>query len=206
MSCTALEPPTCEVGDNAARSGRHEEAVSSLTQCLDTPWLTKESRRNALEARAWSFANTDSPMRAVADQEEAFRLKHPNEYHEWINFASYLRAADRLEDSLNAIYSAEKLGSSEPSMMTQYNLGWTLYELGRNEEAIAAFSRGIPNQPDYLFVYWRRGLAFERMGNSEEAKTDFRMVDALLKKTPLNAGSQKYLPEIRAKLDAYGIS
>ena len=31
-----------------------------------------------------------------------------------------------------------------------------------DREAVEAFSKGIPLQPAYAFVYWRRGLAYSR--------------------------------------------
>jgi len=60
-----------------------------------------------------------------------------------------------------------------PSMMTQYNLGWSLYKIGRFEVAIEAFNTGIPIQPDYAFVYFRRGLAYVKLGKEAQAKEDF---------------------------------
>ena len=58
-------------------------------------------------------------------------------------------------------------------MVTQYNLGWSLYKLNRFEESIQAFTKGIPQQPDYPFVYLRRGLAYYKLGRSVNAKEDF---------------------------------
>ena len=81
---------------------------------------------------------------------------HPHvEYRDYINFAMYLRRVGHYEDSLRALHSAENLdkANDHPAMMTQYQIGWTLSALGRYDEAVTAFTRGIPDQPDYPFVY-----------------------------------------------------
>ena len=89
-------------------------------------------------------------------------------------------------------------------MMTQYNLGWTLFELGRHREAIKAFTLGVPKQPDYPFVYWRRGLAYEAVGNKTLAKGDFETAAKLFM-----AGKDKWkqedLKDVRDKLLQYGL-
>jgi len=78
-------------------------------------------------------------------------------------------------NSLEPLLKAEVLDerSGHVSMMTQYNLGWSLYELGKYEEAISAFTKGIQDQPDYPFVYFRRGLAYDKIERVEKAESDF---------------------------------
>src|SRR5687767_587771 len=77
----------CDQGDAAARSGKYSDAISLLTRCLDDSSLSADQRRRALQGRAWSYANADVSAKAVVDQEEAFRLRPPAEYHELLNFA-----------------------------------------------------------------------------------------------------------------------
>ena len=145
---------------------------------------------------------------AVSDQEAAFKISAATDYREFINYASYLRSANRIADSLAPLRAAEALDSAAGNigMMTQYNLGWTLQELGQHEEAIASFSRGIPLQPDYAFVYYRRGISLEALGRKEEARTDFQMAAQLIKKSPdIERKSGKFMPQLREKFKAYGI-
>ncbi len=89
--------------------------------------------------------------------------------------------------------------------MTQYQLGWTYQELGRHEEAIAAFSKGIPQQADFAFAYYRRGLSFESLGQKEAARADFQKVRALVATADRGKVSDKELPDIRKKLAEYGV-
>lgn len=190
-----------------ASNGNYQEAIPVLTTCLKSQDGPSNTRRRAYEARAWAYSNQENPKAAVADQEAAFQIAPAGAHHEFINYASYLRAAGRVADSLAPLRSAEATdrAAGQVSMMTQYNLGWTLQELGQHEEAIAAFSRGIPVQSEYAFVYYRRGLSQEALGRKDAARADFEKVAGLIKTPEAERKSGKYLPQIREKLKEYGI-
>ncbi len=91
---------------------------------------------------------------------------------------------------------------SESRMSYFYHLGWTHYEMGQYREAISDFTEGLKTQPDYLYAYWRRGLAFEKLGELSKAKSDYaRAYEIGMKNNP-----QKFFeameknPEIKEKL------
>lgn len=197
----------CDLGYKSASAGEHKQAVPLLSACLNSGKASAAETRNAHEARAWAQSNLGDAMSAVADQESAFRLSRPDTHREFINYASYLRAAGRLEDSLAALKSAEAIENATGTvgMMTLYNLGWTLQELGKHEEAIAAFTRGIPAQPDYAFVYYRRGISLEKAGRKDAAYSDFEKVSRLIQPSQVTGLSAKYLPQVREKLNEHGL-
>lgn len=195
----------CEAGSEAAHTGAYERAVSVISVCLAIPGLPKDKRAEALEVRAWSHSILGKHARAVEDQEAAHRLRPPSEYREFINYASYLRAAGRIQDSLTAILEAERMEGGKVSMMTQYNKGWSLLELGRHREAVEAFTKGLPIQPDYAFVYWRRGLAYEGLGDKRQARSDFERAATLLIDKGNVAAAGDLLPAMREKLRQYGL-
>ncbi len=165
----------CGYGQKNAQDGHYEVALELLGKCLELKSLSAEQRAFYLQSRAWSYFSLDDFDNALDDQQQSFRLVAPSTRDELINYAAYLRMAGRVQQSLEPLREAEALDERDghSSMMTQYNLGWSLYELGRYDEAIAAFSRGIPSQPDYPFVYFRRGLAYDRVGRTDEADADF---------------------------------
>jgi tetratricopeptide (TPR) repeat protein len=165
----------CGYGQKNAQDGHYEVALELLGKCLELESLSAEQRAFYLQSRAWSYFSLDDFDNALDDQQQSFRLVAPSTRDELINYAAYLRMAGRVQQSLEPLREAEALDERDghSSMMTQYNLGWSLYELGRYDEAIAAFSRGIPSQPDYPFVYFRRGLAYDRVGRTDEADADF---------------------------------
>ena len=196
----------CDRGTQAAREGRHEEAVTVIASCLAQTGLSDMMRAHALQSRAWSHSSLSRHPQAVADQEAAFKLRPAADYREFINYALYLRHVGRHEQSLYAVMSAEKVqGGSKPRMMTQYHKGWALLELGRHKEAVAAFGEGIPDQPDYAYVYWRRGLAYEALGDKALAARDFeRCAQLLIDKREVESAGD-VLPALRGKLAQYGL-
>jgi len=200
-----ISTAVCDVAADAARSGNYEQAVSILSQCLAIPGLSKDARADAFEARAWSYSNLKQHASAVADQEAAHKLRPLTEYRQFINYASYLRRVGRIQDSLNAVLAAEGLESGTVSMMTQYNKGWSLLELGRHRDAVEAFTKGIPVQPDYAFVYWRRGLAYEGLGDKKQARSDFEKSARLLIEKNNVAAAGELLPAMRQKLRQHGL-
>jgi tetratricopeptide (TPR) repeat protein len=156
--------------------------------------------------RAWAHFSLRQDSQAVTDEEAAFKLKPPSDYREFMNYSSYLRRVKRYQDSLKALRSAEEieLKNGSVSMMTQYNLGWTLFELERYEEAVKAFTLGIPKQPDYPFAYWRRGLAHEAMGKKTLAKSDFESAGRLFVANK-DKWKNEDLKNVRDKFIQYGI-
>ena len=196
----------CENGTRAAREGRHEEAVTAIAGCLAQSGLSDMTRAHALQSRAWSYSSLSQYPLAVADQETAFKLRPAADYREFINYAVYLRHVGRHEHSLYAVMSAEKVqGGNKPRMMTQYHKGWALLELGRHKEAVEAFTEGIPDQPDYAYVYWRRGLAYEALGDKQLAARDFERCAQLLIDKREAASAGDVLPALREKLAQYGL-
>lgn len=206
IGCSSDAPESiCEYGVNAAREGKYEEAVKVISSCLVLPGLAATARADALQARAWAHSNLLHHSLAVEDQEEAFKLQPPSDYREFINYASYLRRVGRHQSSLDAVLTAERMDGDKVSMMTQYNKGWSLAELGRHKEAAEAFTKGIPVQPDYAFVYWRRGLAYEGLGEKQLAQRDFEQCAQLLISKNNVAAAGELLPAMRAKLHQYGL-
>ncbi len=197
----------CDVGYEMARAGNFQQAVSVLDTCINSGETVGETRRLAYQARAWAKSNLGDTNGALKDHEASLQIAPEAAYHEFINHASYLRATGRIEESLGPLHSAESIDKAEKqtSMMTQYNLGWTLQELGRHDEAITAFNRGIPQQPNYPFAYYRRGLSLEALGQKDAARVDFEKTADLIRPPEVEKTAGKYLPQIRKKLAEYGI-
>lgn len=165
----------CDYGYAAVQNNMYQTGANLLDKCLELDRLSTEQRTKYLQGRAWAHYNLENNEQALADQESAFELKPATRYREFINHATYLRRLKLFRESLTALKSAQKIDelSGHPVMMTQYNLGWSLYELNRFEESIQAFTKGMSQQPDYPFAYLRRGLAYYKQGKNANAEEDF---------------------------------
>lgn len=196
----------CNAGEYASRNGQFSEAVELLTICLSYSAVPDKKKASAYQARAWAYFNLNSVESAVQDQEAAFSIKAPNQYHEFINYGVYLKKAERYKESLVPFYSAAEIDkdSGQSSMMTQYHIGWSLHELGKYEKAIDELNKGILHQSDFPFVYWRRGLSYDALGMSEKAKNDLKKYKSLLKNSRMEIPSE-YQEEIDTLLIKYNL-
>jgi len=165
----------CDYGYGSVENQFYQLGANLLNKCLDLEHLSTDDRATYLQGRAWANFNLGNNKLALVDQQSAFKIRPPTQHFEFINHAAYLRRLELFRESLIALKSAKEIDQARghPSMLTQYNLGWSLYELNRYEEAIEAFSLGIMQQPDYPFVYLRRGIAYLKQGRETNAREDF---------------------------------
>ncbi len=105
---------------------------------------------------------------------------------------------------LNSLESCLNSTHEEKGMKYYYHLGWTLYENKEYEKAIDAYTEGLKYQPEYVFAYWRRGLAYEQLGNQSGAEEDFRSAMRIGRKTmPDFMSVLDQNPEVKIKLMPY---
>ncbi|GAA6143448.1 tetratricopeptide repeat protein [Hydrogenophaga sp. 5NK40-0174] len=158
--------------------------------------------------RAWSFNQLGDFERAVEDQAEALSLASNASYRPLINYSLYLKKAKRFEESLLIARQASKIESLETSrgsMMTQYHIGWSLFELGRYREAIDAFTKGVPYQPDYAAVYWLRARSYELLGDTVNARQDYEILAELLADPDGQNDLGEWGAEAASKLKSLGL-
>lgn len=199
---------SCEDGFEATRMAT-SSAKSILTECLSSSVAPKHIRGQAFEYRAWLNYQDGNHKEAALDQERSFLLVPKISHRSLLNHSLYLRLGLRHEESLVFAKLAEAVESRErdaTSMPTQYHLGWSFFELGRYEEAVMALTRGIPYQPDYSAVYWLRAQAYEKMGESTQAKADLLTLSTLLQTPKGKADIGKWGEAASEKLRAYGVS
>ncbi|RYY02211.1 MAG: tetratricopeptide repeat protein [Gammaproteobacteria bacterium] len=91
-------------------------------------------------------------------------LKKAMEFREQKNFNA----------ALEQIELHNQCDKSEERMSYYYHLGWTYAEMGESTKAIEAYSEGLKTQPNYPFAFWRRGLAYEKLGKIAEAHADYK--------------------------------
>jgi tetratricopeptide (TPR) repeat protein len=200
-----LEVVYCDYGYGAVENKFYGTGAKLLSQCLNLDSLSTDERATYLQGRAWAYFNIDEYEPALADQHAAFELRPPTQHFEFINHAAYLRSLQRFHESLRALKKAQSIDEAKgrASMVTQYNLGWIFYELGRFDEAIAAISRGLPLQSDYAFAYLRRGLAYHKQGKDKRAREDFTEFLELVGEQQVNIPSalKKELSELPSEYD-----
>jgi tetratricopeptide (TPR) repeat protein len=178
----------CERGYRLAHEGDFAAAKKTLSRCLAAQDLSSSQKRSALIAQAWVHGNLDDELSAATSYDEAFRIAPAADYREMINASVSYRYAKRYKDALQMNIAAAELdgGKYADSMMIQYQLGWSYQLNGEHELAVAAFTKGIPLQPDFAYALWRRALSYEALGRSEKAKADLLAASSLFLKGDLS--------------------
>lgn len=208
-ACSQQAPASlyCIPGYEKLKAGQYVQARELLTRCVNSAAISDSNRRNGYLDRAMANDSLGEHQAAVRDQEAAFAINGEKAYGELINYTLYLRQAGRLEDSLGAIQQAQRMDQEEGvvTMPVQYHLGWTLQALGRHQEAVEAFTVGLPAQPDFAAVYYRRGVSYEVLGQQGKAREDFKRVSQLLQ-TPSRGNTGESGEQLfRDKLKEYGL-
>lgn len=199
--------PLCQTAFSAAESGQ-QSALHALNACVNDASTPMALRAKALEYRAWLRHTQGDDLSAARDQKAALALVPEPLYRSLINQALYLRNAKQLQASLAAARQAEGVEAANghgTSMMTQYHIGWSLLALGRDAEAAAALSLGIPLQPDFPPAFWMRAQAHQRLGETEKFRADLLTIQRLLKTAQGQAQMGSFREPAEAALKAQGM-
>lgn len=191
----------CQAGVAAHAEKNFPAAVLLLNQCLSGE-LTARGRVNLLRTRAQAYQRQKEFDLAIGDVNAAIALDTSRNAWPWIELAMYRRDKKQYDESLAALAEAEKRDEdgpgTGPGMAVNYHRGWTLHEAGRYAEAVKAYTKGLPHQPDYAFAYYRRALAHEALGDRAKAKKDLTRAAKLSPKVWDE-------PDHAAKLREYGL-
>ena len=208
MALSALTPAHAQIercieGDKAAQSDKFAAAVEHFTACLGNAGLTTASKARALLNRALAYGELKQWSRALEDQKAGLALEAPRNVWPLVMLAVYHRELKQYEPALAALRAAMSLDEdgpgTGPGMAVHYQMGQTLHAMGRYQDAIEVYTRGIPKQPDYGYALYRRALAYEAVGDREMAKRDlFRAAEL----EPRDG----YEADVAAKLKEYGFT
>jgi tetratricopeptide (TPR) repeat protein len=149
-----------------SRDGRYQDSLDRFTQLLARDDLTPAARGNILGFRGQSYSLLKRNDEAVADLEEAIRLDPAHDLI-FATFAGALNRMGRREEGL--IQARYALALNPDSFQNQWTLGWTLYGLGRWEDAVKPFGMACESKPVQTWCAYH-ALALLRSGREHEAR------------------------------------
>lgn len=140
------------------------------------------------DAQAWQALAPDDPDAASAAAGELSGLgaydeaisgyrrimeRWPDEFF-WseIRIAAIYRTLGEYEKALAVYDEMNKHDGPESGMAYHYHRGWTLRKMGRLDEALAEFTEGLKDQPDYGGAFFQRACVLAQMGRLKAAVAD----------------------------------
>ncbi|WP_395757150.1 tetratricopeptide repeat protein [Achromobacter sp. EB05] len=164
-----------------------DQAIQLLSACLSSPLGAQtEVQVLTLRMRALIYAQKGDYAHAIADREESLRLKPARTGWDIINLAGNYRdngqperAAELLRKMFQDNMGLRGKGTGH-GMPSYYHLGRALIDVQQWSSAAEAFSEGMVYQPDYVWAYAYRGLAYDRMEQPELAQADIDKVRSLV--------------------------
>lgn len=171
-----------------------DQVIRLLSDCLSGwPDAPTKFRAMSLQMRAAAHAQKKDYTRAIADREESMRLMPPRTGWDIISLASDYREDGQPERAVELLRTMlqNNMGlrgkGTTPGMPSYYHLGRSLIALQHWSSAAEAFSEGMRYQPDYVWAYAYRGLAYDRMKQTEMARADVDKVRSLIRESKPDA-------------------
>lgn len=165
----------CQTGAEAMKKEDYRAAIAPLTKCASLP-LPARALSEVLQARAQSLSEVGRHQEALEDQKKSLSLAKPGTVWPLVMLAVYHRSLKQYSESLAALAEAQNYDEdgpgTGPGMAVGYHTGWTLQEKGEHARAIETFTSAIPKQPDYGWVFFRRALSYEAIGDQPHARED----------------------------------
>lgn len=112
---------------------------------------------------------------AAAIFHEALKKWPEEKFRTEIELARIYRVRKQYDLALTELDNLAKSGDGS-GMAYHYHRGWILRLSGRYDDAIAEFTAGLKDQPDYSGALMERACAFAQTGRLKEAITDWRQV------------------------------
>lgn len=159
--------------------------VEELSKCL-TFSPPSDIKARVFRVRADCYSTLDQHNLALEDQSRALEILTPDYVWALLMLGAFYRDMKEYDLSLAVLKQALKISESglgtQPTMPEYYHLGLTLNAAGRYNEAIDAFTKGIPKQRNYGYALYHRALAYEGIGNKKLAKNDLLQAKKLAPK------------------------
>ena len=197
----AEQSPVCRNGLDALMQRDFRGASQHLTQCLQLD-LPDQVRAYILQSRARAYSGLNYPTASVEDQKASLTFGKLYDVWPLVTLAGYQRSMKQYDAAMAMLQQAlaydEDGPGSGPGMGVFYHTGLTLNAMGKHRDAIEAFDKGIPKQPNFGFAYYSRALAHEALVNRAQAKLDLTKAAELIPPA-------EYSRPMIAKFREYGV-
>jgi tetratricopeptide (TPR) repeat protein len=152
----------------------------------------------AYDRRAVAYRDKQDYARGIADVTRAMEVRGTERFEDYVTRSIMYRMSGNAAAALDDIKRAGEAYPDRRKAEYYYQSGWNLHLLGRDDEAIAAFTSAIADRPDYHWSYFRRGVSYDKKGDRAKALED-------LKKAADNIDARYWSDEAKAVFAQYGL-
>ncbi|MCY7261039.1 tetratricopeptide repeat protein [Pseudomonas protegens] len=195
----------CRLVGQASKAEKFDVVLQEADLCLSKNQLSKPMQSLVYWLKSDAYASFKRYPEAISAKEKSIELGPKPDARAVLDLSRLYRESGNPQKALQLVQSnldanlGEAGKGSGFNMPTYYHLGQTLYDLGQYREAAEAYSAGLQKQPDYAWAFYHRGLAYEKLGLTDDARADFTQFAKRV--------DQKYVePQHQAKLAEYKIS
>jgi len=194
---------SCSQGRQQIIREKYETAIELFSTCL-TLDIPSSTRAAALENRAKAFSKLGRFQEAIVDAETALAIAEPKNVWPLISLATYHKKLKQYPQALEMLAKAKNYDEdgpgTGPGMAVGYHSGMVYQEMGDHKNAVKAFTAAIPKQPDYGWVYFKRALSYEKLGQKELAAQDMQAAYVYIPEKQYTEDEQ-----LRAKFQEYDL-
>ena len=147
-----------------------DKEIAGCSAVLSRSRITNGDRAFALNNRGFAYDVKGDHDRAIADYNEAIRLK-PDDAAVFNNRGFVY---DKMGDHDRAIADYNEAIRLKPDLANAFNNRGATYEAkGDHDRAIADYAQAVHLKPDYAIAFKNRGLAYNAKGDRDLAIADF---------------------------------
>jgi tetratricopeptide (TPR) repeat protein len=159
-----------DTGLELARQGNYEAAVAEFKGALEKDPDQAYIQANMADALSKMGRNEE----ALAAYEKAISLK-PDDAAMYTNMGVLLGKMGKTKESEEVF---KKAAAINPGSAAQnfYNLGATMVNEGRPDEAVQAFRQAIASDPNYAEAYYQLGICLSGSSESDQVKEAIEML------------------------------
>ena len=171
--------------------GRTVSALSAFKEAISLDKLNPVYH-NSLGVLLLNLKRPETTTEALGHLRRAIELdpQYAEAHH---NLGVALAETGQWEAAVAAYRKALALPTFARPDMGQHNLGWALYNLGRDAEAEEALRLAARLEPRLEGAHYILGLVLVRQGRREEARTEFRRTRELAPDSPFGQAAAMHL-------------
>jgi tetratricopeptide (TPR) repeat protein len=196
----------CVNTSKAMRAEQNQQVIQESELCLTKNTLPPKIKSTVYLLQSVAYTNLKQYPQAISAREKFIATNPHPEPRATLELSYLYRLNGNPQKALELVQSNLDAGLGENgkgagfNMPTFYHLGLALYDLGQYREAAEAYSAGLIKQPDYAWAYYQRALAYDRLGDKENARRDLTQFAKRVDPSTVEAQHKAQLAAYQIKL------